>query len=86
MKRFCSILELFSGNLRSVAVFLRSLEVSWDVFAKRFHIFCGVRSWRGVKNTILDSVHTNAFLDKTDVYSSLFSSAFTLFHLKNVAK
>ena len=55
-KHFCPFLEFFFGNLRSVAVFLRFLEVSWDIFVKRLHIYCGASSWRDLKTIILDSL------------------------------
>ena len=43
-KHFCPFFEFFFGNLRSVTVFLRFLEVSWDVFVKRLHMYCGASS------------------------------------------
>ena len=43
-KHFCPLLEFFCGNLTSVDVFLSFLEVSWEVFVKRLHIFCGASS------------------------------------------
>ena len=55
-KDFCPFLEFFFGNLRSVAVFLRFLEVSWDVFVKRLHMYCGASSCRDLKTIILDSL------------------------------
>ena len=35
-KYFCPFLEFFFGNLRSVAVFLSFLEVSWDDLRKDY--------------------------------------------------
>ena len=40
-KHFCPFLEFFFGSLKSVAVFLRFLEVNWDVLMKRLRIYLG---------------------------------------------
>ena len=41
---FGPFLKFFLGNLRSVAVFLRFLEDTWDVFVKRLHMYGGASS------------------------------------------
>ena len=46
---FCPFLKFFFGNFRSVEIFLRILEVIWEVFVKRLHIYCGASSWRDLK-------------------------------------
>ena len=38
-KHLCPFVEFSFGSLKSVAAFLRFLEVSWDVLVKRLHIY-----------------------------------------------
>ena len=42
-KHFCPFVDFFFGILKSVAEFLRFLDVSWDVFVNRLHMYCGAR-------------------------------------------
>ena len=53
-KYFCPLLVFFLGNLRSVTVFLRFLEVSWDVFVKRIHMYCVASSLR---DSAMNQIH-----------------------------
>ena len=53
-KHFCQFVDFFFGILRSVAEFLRFLEVSWDVLVNRLDMYCGARPLRDLKNMILD--------------------------------
>ena len=38
-KHFWSVFELFLGSLKSVSVFLKHLEVSWDALVNRLHMY-----------------------------------------------
>ena len=38
-KHFWPVFKLFLGNLKSVSVFLKHLEVSWDALVNRLHIY-----------------------------------------------
>ena len=38
-KHFWPAFELFLGSLKSVGVFLKQLEVSWDALVNRLHIY-----------------------------------------------
>ena len=53
-KHFCPFFESFFRSLKSDAVLLRFLEVSWDVLMKRLLIGLGASSWRDLKTIILD--------------------------------
>ena len=37
-KHFWPVFEFFLGSLKSVSVFLKHLEVSWDALVNRLHI------------------------------------------------
>ena len=38
-KHFWPVFEIFLGTLRSVSVFLKHLEASWDALVNRLHIY-----------------------------------------------
>ena len=38
-KQFWPVFELFLGSLKSVSVFLKHLEVSWDALVSRLHMY-----------------------------------------------
>ena len=38
-KHFWPVFELLLGSLKSVSVFLKHLEVSWDALVNRLHIY-----------------------------------------------
>ena len=38
-KHLWSVFELFLGSLKSVNVFLKHLDVSWDALVNRLHIY-----------------------------------------------
>ena len=38
-KHFWPVFELFLGSFKSVSVFLKHLEVSWDALVKRLYIY-----------------------------------------------
>ena len=43
-KHFWPVFKFFIGSLKSVSVFLKYLEVSWDALVNRLHIYCGANS------------------------------------------
>ena len=45
-KHFWPVFELYFGSLKSVSVFLKHLEVSWDALVNRLHIYGVAYSWR----------------------------------------
>ena len=38
-KHFGAVFDFFLGSLKSVSVFLKQLEVSWDALVNRLHIY-----------------------------------------------
>ena len=38
-KHFWPVFELFLGSLKSVSVFLKHLEASWDALVNRLHMY-----------------------------------------------
>ena len=45
-KHFWPVFELLLGSFKSVSVFLKYLEVSWDDLVNRLHIYLEANSWR----------------------------------------